>query len=128
MVSALVCSVLLAALWLLFFASAFAQTVPEYGGRTSKSATITPNAETDGKAGQVISTEERVTRLEEMLLDMTKATKATEGAIYIKMVTYELIAYLRWIVVALISHCVGLSSHHMAHESKTYTRTFRPVR
>ena len=104
-VSALVCSVLLAALWLLIFASAFAQTVPEStAGVPSKSATISPNAETDGKAGQVITTEERVTRLEEMLLDMTKATKATESrAIYIKMVTYELIAYLRWIVVALLA-------------------------
>lgn len=105
MVSALMRSVLLAALWLLIFTPAFAQTVSAATADAPPTpATIAPNAETDGKVGQVITTEERITRLEEMLFGMVEATKATESrAIYIKMATYELIAYLRWIVAALLA-------------------------
>ncbi len=51
-----------------------------------------------------MTTEERIRRLEEMLLDMNQPARATESrSIYIKMATYELIAYLRWIVAALLA-------------------------
>ena len=96
--SALICSVSLAVLWLLILAPAIAQTVPA-GTRDvpSASATISPTLQPDGKSGLAMTTEERITQLEKMI-------SATESrSLFIKMATYELVSYLRWIVAALLA-------------------------
>jgi hypothetical protein len=104
-VSALACSVLLAALWLLILTPAIAQTVP---ARTPdvppSSATTPPTLQPEGKNAPPLTTEDRVRRLEAMLSGLSKSAKDTEErSFYIKMVTYDLIAYLRWIVAALLA-------------------------
>jgi hypothetical protein len=104
-VSALMCSVSLAALLLMIFAPAIAQTVPVGTADVpSAPATILPAPQPDEKSGQAITTEERIRRLEEILLDMKGTGERNESrSSYIKLVTYELIAYLRWIVAALLA-------------------------
>lgn len=105
MVSALMRLVLLAALWLLIFAPAVAQTVSAATADAPPTpATIAPTAQTDEKGDQPVTVEERIRRLEGMLLDMKSTGERNESrSFYIKLVTYELIAYLRWIVAALLA-------------------------
>ena len=96
--SSLICSFSLIALLLLISAPAVAQTIPASTTDVpSASAKTLLTAESDAKSGQAITTEERIAQLEKMI-------SATESrSFYIKMVTYDLIAYLRWIVIALLA-------------------------
>lgn len=96
-VSALVRSFSLFALLLLILAPAIAQTVPATPDVPSASATTSPTLLPEVKSGQAITIEDRIAQLEKMISDTEKRSY------YIKMVTYELIAYLRWIVAALLA-------------------------
>ncbi len=103
--SSLICSFSLIALLLLISAPAVAQTIPASTTDVPPaSATTSPTGEADLKAAKVLTTEEYIRQLEKMLLDMKETGEKNESrSFYIKMVTYELIAYLRWIVVALLA-------------------------
>ncbi len=103
--SSLICSFSLLALLLLIPAPAVAQTTPATTtGIPSASATSSVAGESDAKGPQVLTTEEYIKQLEKMLLDLKATGEKNESrSLYIKMVTYELIAYLRWIVVALLA-------------------------
>ena len=97
-VSASVFSVLLAAaLWLMILTPAIAQTVPAGTPDVPTAPAITsPTLQPDGRSGKAMTTEERITQLEKLI-------SATESrSLFIKMATYELVAYLRWIVAALL--------------------------
>ena len=104
-VSALMCSVSLTALLLLSVTLATAQTVPAGTPDVpSASSTTTPSLQPDGKSGQAMAIEDRIRRLEEVLLDTKLTGERNESRVaYIKGVTYQLIAYLRWIVAALLA-------------------------
>ncbi len=97
-VSALICLVSLAGLWFLILAPAVSQTVSaDTPDVPSASATISPTLQPEGKSGQAMTTEERITQLE-------KLVSATESrSLFIKLATYELVSYLRWIVAALLA-------------------------
>jgi len=103
--SSLICSFSLIALLLLISAPAVAQTIPASTTDVPPaSATTSLTGEPDPKGAQVLTTEEYIRQLEKMLLDMKETGEKNESrSFYIKMVTYELIAYLRWIVVALLA-------------------------
>jgi len=103
--SSLICSFSLIALLLLISAPAVAQTIPASTTDVPPaSATTSLTGEADLKGAKVLTTEEYIRQLEKMLLDMKETGEKNESrSFYIKMVTYELIAYLRWIVVALLA-------------------------
>ncbi len=103
--SSLICSFSLIALLLLISAPAVAQTIPASTTDVpSASAKTSLTGEADLKGAKVLTTEEYIRQLEKMLLDMKETGEKNESrSFYIKMVTYELIAYLRWIVVALLA-------------------------
>jgi len=90
---------------LLISAPAVAQTIPASTTDVPPAAATTSlTGEPDAKGAKVLTTEEYIRQLEKMLLDMKETGEKNESrSFYIKMVTYELIAYLRWIVVALLA-------------------------
>jgi hypothetical protein len=93
------------ALLLMIVAPAVAQTIPASTPDVpSAPANASLTAASDAKIGQAMTAEESKRQLEKVLLNMQVTEEKTEGRIfYIKMVTYELIAYLRLIVVALLA-------------------------
>jgi len=103
-VSALACSVSLTALLFLILVPAIAQMAPAgMQDVPSASATTSPTLQPEGKSDQA-NAEDRIKRLEEMLAEMKLTGERSESRSgFIKMVTYELVSYLRWIVAALLA-------------------------
>ncbi len=102
-VSGLIC-LLSVALLLMVSADAGAQSVAERADTPSATTGSSPTAVSDTKDAQSITTQEHIRQLEKMLLDLKATGEKNESrSYYIKMVTYELIAYLKWIVVALLA-------------------------
>ncbi len=101
----LICLFSLIAPLLLISAPAVAQTNPvSTTDLPPASAATSLTGVPDPKGAQVLTTEEYIRQLEKMLLDMKETGEKNETrSFYIKMVTYELIVYLRWIVVALLA-------------------------
>ena len=92
----------------LFQAAALAQATPVGTGESrSESVTTSPSTQPIEKADSGSITDQRIQQLEKVLESIRiTGEKAESRSSFIKMVTYELISYLRWSVAALIAIAV----------------------
>ncbi|HTY22123.1 MAG TPA: hypothetical protein VMC85_03280 [Desulfomonilaceae bacterium] len=89
-------------------AAALAQTTQAgTGGSRSESVTTSPATQPIEKGDSGSITDQRIQQLEQVLESIRiTGEKAESRSSFIKMVSYELVSYLRWIVAALIAIAV----------------------
>ncbi|MGO9118105.1 MAG: hypothetical protein ACLQPD_10890 [Desulfomonilaceae bacterium] len=104
-VAVLACLILVVGACGLLQAAALAQATPVGTGESrSESGTSSPTLQPIERTDPGFTAEQRREQLENLLQSMVITGGKAESRFYfIKMVTYELIAYLRWILVALIA-------------------------